>query len=36
MTQAMHQVLIIEDEPEIRRVLRVLLESENLSGISRF
>jgi len=25
----MHQVLIIEDEPEIRRVLRVLLESEN-------
>src|SRR6202048_3641453 len=25
----MHQVLLIEDEPEIRRVLRVLLESEN-------
>ena len=28
MTQAMHQVLIIEDEPAIRSVLRVLLESE--------
>jgi two-component system, OmpR family, KDP operon response regulator KdpE len=27
MTQAMHQVLIIEDEPAIRGVLRVLLES---------
>jgi two-component system, OmpR family, KDP operon response regulator KdpE len=29
VTQAMHQVLIIEDEPGIRRVLRVLLEAEN-------
>jgi two-component system, OmpR family, KDP operon response regulator KdpE len=28
MTQAMHQVLIIEDEPAIRTVLRVLLEAE--------
>jgi two-component system KDP operon response regulator KdpE len=28
MTQAMHQILIIEDEPAIRGVLRVLLESE--------
>jgi two-component system KDP operon response regulator KdpE len=28
MTQAMHQVLVIEDEPAIRNVLRVLLESE--------
>jgi two-component system, OmpR family, KDP operon response regulator KdpE len=28
VTQAMHQVLLIEDEPEIRRVLRVLLEAE--------
>jgi len=29
MTQAMYQVLIIEDEPAIRRVLRALLEAEN-------
>ena len=29
MTRAMHQVLIVEDEPEIRRVLRVLLETES-------
>src|SRR5215472_3858683 len=28
MTQAMHQVLIIEDEPGIRTVLRVLLTAE--------
>jgi two-component system, OmpR family, KDP operon response regulator KdpE len=27
MTQAMHQVLVIEDEPAIRSVLRVLLET---------
>jgi two-component system KDP operon response regulator KdpE len=29
MTSAMHQVLIVEDEPGIRQVLRVLLEAEN-------
>lgn len=28
MTEAMHQVLVIEDEPAIRRVLKVLLEAE--------
>jgi len=28
MTQSMHQVLIIEDEPAIRSVLRVLLEAQ--------
>jgi two-component system KDP operon response regulator KdpE len=28
MTQAMHQVLVVEDEPGIRQVLRVLLEAE--------
>ena len=28
MTQAMHQVLVIEDEPAIRNVFRVLLEAE--------
>ena len=28
MTEAMHQVLVIEDEPDIRRVLKVLLEAE--------
>ena len=28
MTEAMHQVLVIEDEPAIRNVLRVLLEAE--------
>jgi two-component system KDP operon response regulator KdpE len=27
VTQAMHQLLIVEDEPDIRRVLRVLLEA---------
>ncbi len=29
MTRAMHQVLIVEDEPEIRKVLRVLLATES-------
>jgi two-component system KDP operon response regulator KdpE len=29
MTQAMHQILVIEDEPAIRNVLRVLLEAES-------
>src|SRR5262249_40574392 len=29
VTQAMHQVLVIEDEPGIRHVLRVLLEGED-------
>ncbi len=29
MTRAMHQILVIEDEPGIRAVLRVLLEAEN-------
>ena len=33
MTQAMHQVLVIEDEPEIRHVLRVLLELERFRFI---
>ncbi len=28
MTEAMHQVLIVEDEPAIRNVLKVLLEAE--------
>jgi two-component system KDP operon response regulator KdpE len=28
MTQAMHQILVVEDEPGIRQVLRVLLETE--------
>ena len=28
MTQAMHQILAIEDEPDIRQILRALLESE--------
>ena len=28
MTEAMHQVLVVEDEPGIRHVLRVLLEAE--------
>ena len=28
MTQAMHQILLIEDEPAIRNVLRVVLEAE--------
>ena len=28
MTQAMHQILIVEDEPAIRAVLRVLLEAD--------
>ena len=30
VTQAMHQVLVIEDEPGIRHVLRVLLEGEDI------
>ena len=29
MTQAMHQVLVVEDEPDIRRILRALLEGEH-------
>jgi two-component system, OmpR family, KDP operon response regulator KdpE len=29
MTKALHQVLVVDDEPDIRRVLRVLLESAN-------
>ena len=29
MTEAMHQVLVIEDEPDIRQVLKVLLQAEN-------
>ena len=29
MTQAMHQVVIVEDEPGIRDVLRVLLSTAN-------
>ena len=29
MTQAMHLILVIEDEPGIRKVLRVLLEAEH-------
>jgi len=29
MTRAMHQILVVEDEPGIRHVLRVLLEAEN-------
>ena len=28
MTQAMHQILVIEDEPAIRNILKVLLEAE--------
>ena len=28
MTETMHQVLVIEDEPAIRNVLKVLLEAE--------
>jgi two-component system KDP operon response regulator KdpE len=28
MTEAMHQILVVEDEPGIRRVVRVLLEAE--------
>lgn len=28
MTEAMHQVLVVEDEPGIRRILRALLETE--------
>ena len=28
MTEAMHQVLVVEDEPGIRRILRVMLEAE--------
>jgi two-component system, OmpR family, KDP operon response regulator KdpE len=29
MTRAMHQILVVEDEPGIRHVVRVLLEAEN-------
>ena len=29
MTEAMHQVLVIEDEPNIRKVVKVLLEAEH-------
>ena len=29
MTDAMHQILVVEDEPGIRQVLRVLLEAES-------
>src|SRR6267378_5733658 len=29
MTQAMHQVLVIEDEPDIRNILRALLEGDH-------
>ncbi len=29
MTRAMHQILVVEDEPGIRHVLRVLLEADN-------
>ena len=29
MTEAMHRILVVEDEPGIRRVLRVLLETEH-------
>lgn len=29
MTQAMHQILVIEDEPAIRQILRVLLAAES-------
>ena len=28
MTEAMHQILVVEDDPAIRAVLRALLESE--------
>ncbi|MDB6107991.1 MAG: hypothetical protein JWO52_7990, partial [Gammaproteobacteria bacterium] len=28
MTQAMHQILAVEDEPDIRRILRALLEGD--------
>jgi len=33
MTQAMHQILVIEDEPDIRTVLRVLFEAEGFRVI---
>ena len=29
MTEAMHQILVIEDEPDIRRILRALLETDH-------
>ena len=29
MTQAMHQIVVVEDEPGIRDVLRVLLHAAN-------
>jgi len=29
MTQAMHSILVIEDDPAIRNVLRVLLQAEH-------
>src|SRR5271170_3433907 len=28
MTEAMHRILVVEDDPDIRNVLRALLESE--------
>lgn len=33
MTQALHQVLIVEDEPDIRRVLGTLLQAENFRTV---
>jgi len=33
MTQAMHQILVVEDDPAIRGVLRALLESEHFRFI---
>lgn len=29
MTHAMHQILVVEDEPEIRRALRILFQADN-------
>ena len=29
MTQAMHQVLVIEDDPDIRNILRALMEADH-------
>src|SRR5690242_14704702 len=33
MTQAMHQILVVEDDPGIREVLRVLLTAERYRAI---